>query len=300
MLSAQEKILANQAGGKHRSNISADTGNAVEDYYKFLGISPTATTAEIKRAFRKKAKELHPDIPHNVHRNGSTKANEQAMRILLHAYETLLNTRRRAEFDFFYTQAKRKVPSFNYRDWLKEQPDMQSKARLIFFDLFHHEETEAVELFLQLRTLHQGFSLRSYFNRGDFMDGGFVLAEELYFRDHYYEAFLLLEQIVREELKKDYFRHFFPEVLIFVRKLLREKIFYTLEDDVVLECCEASLDFGLSKTDQAEILKKMAEIYYRMGDLRMADSCVESSLHMNPRIRGIVKLKKNYQEQLWR
>ena len=300
MLSAQEKILANQAGGKYRSNISADTGNAVEDYYKFLGISPTATTAEIKRAFRKKAKELHPDIPHNADRNGGTRANEQAMRTLLRAYEILLNARRRAEFDFFYTQTKRKVPSFNYRDWLKEQPDMQSKATLIFFDLFHHEETEAVELFLQLRTLHQGFSLRPYFNRGDFMDGCFVLAEELYFRDHYYEAFLLLEQIIREELKKDYFRHFFPEVLIFVRKLLREKIFYTLEDDVVLECCEASLDFGLNKTDQAEILKKMAEIYYRMGDLSTAAGCVEASLRMNPRIRGIAKLKKNYQEQLWR
>ena len=132
------------------------------------------------------------------------------------------------------------------------------------------------------------------------MDGCFVLAEELYFRDYYYEAFLLLEQIIREELKKDYFRHFFPEVLIFVRKLLREKIFYTLEDDVVLECCEASLDFGLNKTDQAEILKKMAEIYYRMGDLSTAAGCVESSLRMNPRIRGIAKLKKNYQEQLWR
>lgn len=88
------------------------------------------------------------------------------------------------------------------------------------------------------------------------MDCGFVLAEELYFRDHYYEAFLLLEQIIREEQKQAYFRHFFPEVLILARKLIREKLIYTLSDDLMLDCCEAALDFGLSKADNAEILKK--------------------------------------------
>lgn len=289
--------MANTAGDRHHKQTKAYSPHGMEDYYKILSIAPTATTAEIKRAFRKKAKELHPDIPRNVQGKEGTKTNEQAMMQLIRAYETLLNARRRAEFDFFYAQTHRKADTFNYRDWLKEQPDMKSKARLIYFDLFHHEETEAVELFLQLRSLHQGFSLRTYFNRGDFMDGSFVLAEELYFRDYYYEAFLLLEQIIREEQKKDYFRHFFPEVLIFVRKLLREKIFYTLEDDIILDCCEAALDFGLSKTDQAEILKKMAEMYYRMGDFSTGDGCAEASARMNPRIRGIAKLKKNYQVQ---
>ena len=89
------------------------------------------------------------------------------------------------------------------------------------------------------------------------MDCGFVLAEELYFRDHYYESFLLLDRIIREEQKQAYFRHFFPEVLILARKLIREKLIYTLADDLLLDCCEAALDFGLSKTDNAEILKKM-------------------------------------------
>ena len=132
------------------------------------------------------------------------------------------------------------------------------------------------------------------------MDCGFVLAEELYFRDHYYESFLLLDRIIREEQKQAYFRHFFPEVLILARKLIREKLIYMLADDLMLDCCEAALDFGLSKADNAEILKKMAEIYYRMGDFSTGDGCAAASVRMNPRIRGITKLKKNYQEQLWR
>jgi dnaJ domain protein len=283
-----------------RENSSTRQTVIIEDYYTILNISPSASIAEIKRAFRKKAKELHPDIPHNVRHTGRKKSNEQALLQLIRAYEALLDAKRRAEFDVFYNKAAKKTESFDYRTWLKEQTDTESKAMLIFFDLFHNAEDEAVEEFLRLRVVQPSFSLRRFFNRGDFMDCGFVLAEELSFRNHYYEAFVLLEQIIREEQKQAYFRHFFPEVLILARKLIREKLIYMLADDLILDCCEAALDFGLSKADNAEILKKMAEIYYRMGDFTTGDGCAAASVRMNPRIRGIATLKKNYQQQLWR
>ena len=306
MLAVRGQILDNRAeSGRQdseegRGNRSTHQSTIIEDYYKILSVSPSASTSEIKRAFRKKAKALHPDIPHNVRNTDGKKANEQAMMRLIRAYEALLDAKRRAEFDFFYNKTAKKGESFDYRTWLKEQADPESRATLIFFDLFHNAEDEAVREFLRLRSEHPSFSLRRYFSRGDFMDCGFVLAEELYFRNHYYESFLLLEQIIREERKDAYFRHFFPEVLILARKLIREKLIYTLADDLLLDCCEAALDFGLSKADNAEILKKMAEIYYRMGDFTTGDGCAAASVRMNPRIRGITKLKKNYQEQLWR
>ena len=287
-------------GRQNSEEETSNNRNLIEDYYEILNISPSASTAEIKRAFRKKAKELHPDIPHNVRNSNSKKTNEQALMRLIRAYETLLDAKRRTEFDFFYGKTVKKSEGFDYRSWLKERTDPESRATLIFFDLFHNAEDEAVQEFLRLRSMQPLFSLRRWFNRGDFMDCSFVLAEELSFRGHDYEAFLLLEQIIREEQKQSYFRHFFPEVLILARKLIRGKIMYTLADDVLLDCCEAALDFGLSKTDNAEILKKMAEIYYRMGDLNTGDGCAAASVRMNPRIRGITKLKKNYQEQLWR
>ena len=306
MRAVRGKILDNRAeNGRQDSeegwrNNSNSQGIMIEDYYKILDISPSASIAEIKRAFRKKAKELHPDIPHNIRNTGGKKANEQALMRLIRAYEALLDAKRRAKFDFFYNKTEKKGESFDYRTWLKAQTDTESRATLIFFDLFHNAEDEAVQEFLRLRSARPEFSLRLYFSRGDFMDCGFVLAEELYFRNHYYESFLLLEQIIGEEQKQAYFRHFFPEVLILARKLIREKLIYTLADDLLLDCCEAALDFGLSKADNAEILKKMAELYYRMGDLSTGDGCAAASLRMNPRIRGITKLKKNYQEQLWR
>ena len=292
----REKTLDNRDEGtrQHLRQL-----NDTEDYYRILDISPSAPIAEIKRAFREKAKKLHPDIPHNIRANNSRKENEQALMKLIRAYEIALDKRRQVDLDFFYHKTARNAePSFDYRLWLKEQTDIQSKATLIFFDLFHNEEDEAVTEFLQLRMDLPSFSLRRYFSRGDFMDCGFVLAEELYFRNYDYESFLLLEQIIREEQKQAYFRHFFPEVLILAHKLIREKIIYTLTDDLTLDCCEAALDFGLSKADRAEILKRMAEIYYRMGDFETGDGCAEASLRMNPRIRGITKLRKSYQEQL--
>lgn len=56
----------------------------IEKYYQILGVSDKATVNEIKLAYRKKAKELHPD------RNKSENAHEQFI-FLTEAYEYLTN-----------------------------------------------------------------------------------------------------------------------------------------------------------------------------------------------------------------
>ena len=62
------------------------------DYYQILGVPPTSTKQEIETAYRKKAKQFHPDIMK------TTRDGEQMKRINM-AYETLGNPGKRAEYD---------------------------------------------------------------------------------------------------------------------------------------------------------------------------------------------------------
>ena len=65
------------------------------DYYEILGISKTATESEIKSAFRKKAKECHPDL------HPGDKAKEAQFKELNEAAEVLSDPEKKAKYDQF-------------------------------------------------------------------------------------------------------------------------------------------------------------------------------------------------------
>ena len=64
------------------------------DYYELLGVSRTASDAEIKRAFRTLARELHPDV-------SSAPDASSRFRDVAEAYEVLSDPARRATYDRF-------------------------------------------------------------------------------------------------------------------------------------------------------------------------------------------------------
>tara|TARA_R110000744_G_scaffold19680_10_gene51790 strand:- start:15 stop:1133 length:1119 start_codon:yes stop_codon:yes gene_type:complete len=66
-----------------------------EDYYEVLGISKSATAAEIKKAYRKKALQYHPDK-----NPGDTSAEEQFKKSA-EAYEILSDPDKKARYDQF-------------------------------------------------------------------------------------------------------------------------------------------------------------------------------------------------------
>ena len=64
------------------------------DYYELLGVARDADDAEVKRAFRRLARELHPDV-------SEAPDAEQRFREVVEAYEVLSNSERRQMYDRF-------------------------------------------------------------------------------------------------------------------------------------------------------------------------------------------------------
>jgi DnaJ-class molecular chaperone len=65
------------------------------DYYEVLGVSKSATTEEIKKAYRKLARQHHPD------RNPGDKQAAERFKEIQDAYETLSDKNKRSRYDQF-------------------------------------------------------------------------------------------------------------------------------------------------------------------------------------------------------
>lgn len=64
----------------------------MSDHYEVLGVERTATTEQIKKAYRRLARELHPDV------NPGAEASEK-FKLVTHAYDVLSDPQQRQQYD---------------------------------------------------------------------------------------------------------------------------------------------------------------------------------------------------------
>ncbi|MHB8189774.1 MAG: molecular chaperone DnaJ [Ferrimicrobium sp.] len=70
------------------------------DYYEVLGVGREAPSEDIKRAYRKLARQLHPDV------NGGDKSAEERFKLVTEAYDTLSDQEKRRQYDLYGAQGQ--------------------------------------------------------------------------------------------------------------------------------------------------------------------------------------------------
>ena len=117
------------------------------DYYEILGVSKAASDEEIKKAYRAKALQYHPD------KNQGNAAAEEMFKKINEAYSVLSDSKRRADYDVggttaqqygTYTQYARQNP-FTYNPFAQDDDNtMFGRSYSWTFYRSPEQETEPV------------------------------------------------------------------------------------------------------------------------------------------------------------
>jgi len=98
------------------------------DYYEILSVAKTATAEEIKKAYRKKAIEFHPD------KNPGDKTAEEKFKEAAEAYEILSDPQKRQRYDQFgHAGTKFEEGGFNWSDFSHGNDDFLRDVFASFF-----------------------------------------------------------------------------------------------------------------------------------------------------------------------
>ncbi|MFP4373443.1 MAG: J domain-containing protein [Spirochaetaceae bacterium] len=256
----------------------------MQTYYDILGVDTSSSREEIKRAFRRKAKQLHPDV-------SRTDRDVSRIHALIQAYETLGDPLRRAEYDrtHFIVAGRDR---FDYRRFLKRRTDdPHSQSKLIFFDLLHNRPGDALETFEDV-FLGLPDRLEPFMDREDFMDCSFLLSEEYERRGEYLAAYRLLARIAVLELERAYFKHFFEEVINRLRNVVCVKMTGHVAGERIIGCLEDLLAMGLPRKHTAFFFKKAAELYLERDDAVTAGTYLKRGLELDSKLAGAKKIRE--------
>jgi len=276
------------------------------EYYSILEIDPDATIEEIKRAYRKLAKEYHPDKNPGCERY----AEKQFKKITI-AYENLIKSSRANtcknlksknadKFDKsqnFNQPKSYKVYRINiqnrkYNEYVKYR-EIRKRCRLILSELLSQHFYKAIKIYEHLKIEVSDFDLYSYLDYMDSRDCEFLLAEAYQMLGNYSKAIMLYEVALEREQKHPYFKEFTEEIEIRIKKIYFDLIFKNgRRTEEMISCIPRIVRLGLSKREIAWMYKKIAESYFNEDFLEKARETLKKAFAIYPHLEGAERICK--------
>ncbi|MGD2175406.1 MAG: DnaJ domain-containing protein [Candidatus Brocadiaceae bacterium] len=260
------------------------TDSVKSTYYDVLDIERDATQPEIKKAFRRLAKQYHPDT--NRH---SSDESARKLKEIIAAYRVLSNERERARYDVLMQSAPgvEKEVRRNAARTRKEYADQ------MLADLLAGRGRRALRLYDEMAEDSE-FSLEEHLELKDYLDCIFLLAEQFEKADRFREAAALYEELYEREKEPPRQRYFFEEVKARIKKLYSRKLprdAGSPEEEIA--CYERILNFDLDKSEKAFILKKIAEVYCRVGQQDKSKRIFSQALRLKPGLKGTATIRES-------
>lgn len=254
------------------------------NYYEVLEVEPEANADEIKRSFRRLAKKYHPD-----QNSAHTKWAEAKMRVILKAYDTLMNEAERAEYDR-RLRPHLKAYQDPYRENLaKRVDDPAAQARLILYSLLNDQPKNALEIYERMRTKDKNFEVWHHLDQKDYLDCEFLLGEEYERAGNWKNALRFYENVYNEE-RNGPKRFFLEDVKDRIRDIYCKKVARRCKPIESVKVYEKVMGMGVSKKTEAYLHKKIAESYFKANLEKKARSHLEKAFELEPKLKGAQKI----------
>jgi len=254
-----------------------------KSYYEILDVGRGASQAEIKQAFRRLAKRYHPDTNPKNEETATKRLNE-----VITAYRVLSNERERARYDVMM----RTNPGLNAQGSATRSRTVGDRVRRILTDLLCGRGLRALATYDELRE-DENFDLAPHLDIRDYLDCVFLLAEQLERVGRYREAAEFYEDLYAREKDPPRHRYFFEEVKARIKKLYSRKLprdARTAEEEI--SYYERILEFDVDRSEKAFLLKKIAEVYCRIGNVGKARDIFRQALRLKPGLKGTATIRE--------
>lgn len=133
----------------------------------------------------------------------------------------------------------------------------------------------------------------SFMDMRDYLDCVFLVAEHMERVGRNREAARLYEELYEREKEPPRHRHFLPEVKVRLKKLYSRKLprdAHTPEEEIA--CYKRILEFDIDRSEKAFILKKIAEVHLKVGNIEAAKRIFREALDLKPGLKGTATIRE--------